>query len=38
VDSFQDVAQKINAISNDEIKTVAKQILSPEKINVLIYK
>lgn len=38
VDSFQEVAQKINAISNDEIKTVAKQILSPEKINVLIYK
>ena len=38
VDSFQEIAQKINAISNDEIKTVAKQILSPGKINVLIYK
>ena len=38
VDSFQEIAQKINAISNNEIKTVAKQILSPEKINVLIYK
>ena len=38
VDSFQEIAKKINAISNDEIKTVAKQILSPEKINVLIYK
>ena len=38
VDSFQEITQKVNAVTNEDIKKVAKQILSPNNSNVLIYK
>ena len=38
VDSFQAITQKVNAVTNEDIKKVAKQILSPKNTNVLIYR
>lgn len=38
IDSFEEVSRKINAVTNEMIKKVAAMMLSPEKINVLIYK
>ncbi len=38
VDSLEEVTEKINSITNEMVKEVAKMILLPENINVLIYK
>lgn len=38
VDSFEEVTEKINSITNDMIKEVARMILAPEKMNFLTYK
>lgn len=38
VDSLEEVTEKINSITNEMVKEVAKMILSPENMNVLIYK
>lgn len=38
VDSYDEIANKINAITNDMIKQVAQMVLSPKNVNTLIYK
>lgn len=38
IDSLQEVIEKVKQIDNNTIKQVAKLILSPENLNVLIYK